>query len=85
MLPRRGSVPVGSLLGSVLFLDFLRDVNFLFTTAAPYRATVTQMGLQNSSIHFVECVRWKIFLRMLNKFKGSIRIGLDSIDKFVLV
>ena len=37
------------------------------------------MGLNNSSIHFVEYMRWKIFLRILNKSKGSISLGIDSI------
>ena len=43
------------------------------------------MGLNNYSIHFVEYVRWKIFLRILNKSKGSISLGLDSIDMLVPV
>ena len=69
--------------GSIL--DFLQDVKLCFTTAAPNGTTVAQMGLNNPSIHFVEYVRWKIFLRILNKSKGSISLGLDSIDMLVPV
>ena len=43
------------------------------------------MGLNNPSIHFVQYVRWKIFPRILNKSKGSISLGLDSIDMLVPV
>ena len=66
-------------------LNFLQDVNFKFTTAAPNRATVTQLGLHNPSVHFVEYIRWEVLLRILNKSKGSISLGLDSIDMFVPV
>ena len=69
--------------GSIL--DFLQDDKLCFTTAAPNGTTVAQMGLNNPSIHFVEYVRWKIFLRILNKSKGSISLGLDSIDMLVPV
>ena len=62
----------------------MQDVNFLFTTAAPDGTTVTQMGLNNSSVHFIEYDRWKTFLR-INKSKGSINFGLDSTDMFVPV
>ena len=40
------------------------------------------MGLNNSSVHFVEYVRWKLVLRILNMFKGSISLGLDSLGHF---
>ena len=69
--------------GSIL--DFLQDVKLCYTTAASNGTTVAQMGLNNPSIHFVEYVRWKIFLRILNKSKGSISLGLDSIDMLVPV
>ena len=64
------------------FLDFLQSANFGFITT-PNGATVTQMGLNNTSIHFVEHFRWKIISSILNKSKGSINLGLNSIDMFV--
>ena len=64
-------------------LRFLQTASVEFTTAAPDGGTVTQMGLDNSSIHFVERIRWKIVLGTLNKSEGSISLGLDSIDMFL--
>ena len=66
-----------------LHFGFLQSANFGSTTAALDRATVPQIGLNNSSIYFVEHIRWKIFLSILNKSNESITLGLDSIDMFV--
>ena len=66
-----------------LCFGFFQNTTFGFNTAAPDGATVTQTRLNNSSIHFVEHIRWKIFLSMLNKSKGSIGLGLDSFNMFV--
>ena len=63
--------------------DFLQNVNFQFAKAGPHGATVTPMGLNTSSIHFVEHIRCKIFLRIVNKSKGSISLGLYSVNMFV--
>ena len=54
-------------------LNFCKKL--IFESAAQKRATVTQLGLDNPSVHFVEHIRWKIFLRIIYKFKGSMSPG----------
>ena len=66
-----------------LYFRFLQSATIGFTTAVLDGATGTQMGLNNSSMHFVEHIRWKLFHSILNTSKGKISLGLDSVDMFV--
>ena len=52
-------------------LDLLERIKFGFTTTTPSRAAITEMWLNNASIHFLQITCWKKFLGMFSKTKSS--------------